>query len=309
MKKNMSKSVIDKVRASRDGHQYHEAWLARRALGLLLPRDGLCGIAVEGLATEDQKGAITDTVEIADATFYFGSVPNFQHAIRIKIAQFKYSIARADTKFHASDAKKTIEKFAKSEAEFLSKPVLQNVADKIYYTIYTNRQISSDLLEAVSALGKGDQPSKNKSRAQYEQLLAIIPLRGDQLKKFAAKISFVGKDSDLQTLEKGNARIIADWSASNDAKARARLGELRQLVRDKAGHKGHRDNIITHVHVLAALDIEEIEDLLPTPQAFVNPGPIVEREQTQTFLDNMNSSGLWLIHAAGGVGKIVLLKA
>lgn len=116
----MADSAIDKVRASRDGHQYHEAWLARRALALLLPRDKLCGIAVEGLSVEDQKGASQATIEIADATFYYGPAPNFRDATHIEIAQFKYSIAKETTNFLALDAAKTLGKFAKSEAAFLS---------------------------------------------------------------------------------------------------------------------------------------------------------------------------------------------
>ncbi len=45
---------INKVRASRDGHEFHEAWAARKALQLVIPIDGLIGIAVEGLAPADQ---------------------------------------------------------------------------------------------------------------------------------------------------------------------------------------------------------------------------------------------------------------
>ena len=32
---------IDSVRASREGHEFHEAWTARKALQLLLPLAGL----------------------------------------------------------------------------------------------------------------------------------------------------------------------------------------------------------------------------------------------------------------------------
>jgi hypothetical protein len=64
---------IDSVRASRDGHhQFHEAWVARCSLGLLLARNNLHAIAVEGLAEEDERGASKAAVEIADATFYYG---------------------------------------------------------------------------------------------------------------------------------------------------------------------------------------------------------------------------------------------
>ncbi|WP_106795716.1 hypothetical protein [Rhizobium sp. H4] len=305
----MAANAIDKVRASRDGHQYHEAWLARRALGLLLPRDKFCGIAVEGLSVEDQKGASQATAEIADATFYYGSAPNFRDATRIEIAQFKYSIAREATKFLAADAVKTVGKFAKTEAAFLSKPPQANWVGKITYSIYTNRPIGPELIEAISALAAGTLPSKKKVRAQYDQLLAVIPLDDEQRRAFAAKVSLLGQGGDLHALEKGNARIITDWSASNDALARARLGELRQLVRNKAGYAGQQNNIITNIDVLAELEIAQESDLLPTPEAFAEPGPIVEREQLQQFLDGLNSSALWLVHAAGGVGKTVFVQS
>lgn len=45
----------DKVRASRDGHEFHENWAARKAIQLIFPKDDLVGIAVEGVSPEDQK--------------------------------------------------------------------------------------------------------------------------------------------------------------------------------------------------------------------------------------------------------------
>jgi len=81
--------VIDTVRASRDGHQFHEAWVARCALALLLPRNGLYAIAVEGLAEEDEEDVSAATVEVADATLYFGNGASFEACSRMEIAQFR----------------------------------------------------------------------------------------------------------------------------------------------------------------------------------------------------------------------------
>lgn len=53
MKKN--RKPVDKTKASRDGHEFHENWAARKALQLLWPKDGLIGIAMEGLHPADQK--------------------------------------------------------------------------------------------------------------------------------------------------------------------------------------------------------------------------------------------------------------
>ena len=53
----------DTVRASREGHSFHDAWTARKAMQLLLPTNELIGIAVEGLSEEDQARASAGTVE------------------------------------------------------------------------------------------------------------------------------------------------------------------------------------------------------------------------------------------------------
>ncbi len=197
-------AIVQSVRASRDGHQYHEAWLARRALGLLLSRDELCGIAVEGLSPEDEKDASGASIEIADATCYFGNAPTFHDASRVEIAQFKYSIAREATNFVCSDAKKTLEKFAKTEADFLSKPDKARVVEKISYTIYTNRPIAPKLVEALSALARGTVPSEKNVRSQYNQLLTAIPLGNEQRLAFAAKVSLIGGGGDSLAVEGGN---------------------------------------------------------------------------------------------------------
>jgi hypothetical protein len=96
VKKTNRPKRVGSVRASKDGHQFHEAWVARRALGLLLPRFDLYGIAVEGLSEEDEEGAPAAAVEIADATFYDGNGKSFECCVRMEVAQFKYSIGKAN---------------------------------------------------------------------------------------------------------------------------------------------------------------------------------------------------------------------
>src|ERR1700724_2224022 len=104
--------AIDKVRASRDGHEFHEAWAARKALQLVMPTNGLVGIAVEGLAPADQVGASAETVEIADLVLYYGTHPTFDGARSVIIVQLKYSRSLQVNPYRASDAKRTIRKFA-----------------------------------------------------------------------------------------------------------------------------------------------------------------------------------------------------
>src|SRR5215510_13890354 len=104
----MTSQLVDSVRASRDGHEIHEAWVARKAMQLLLPNDDLVGIAVEGLAPADQAVASAQTVEIADIVLYYGRNATFKDATTINVVQFKYSISRSHDEFRASDAKKTV---------------------------------------------------------------------------------------------------------------------------------------------------------------------------------------------------------
>ncbi len=111
------RKTFDSVRASRDGHEFHEAWVARKCLGLLLPKDDLVGIAIEGFAHEDQAGVSAEGNEIADAVLYFGRRPAITQARRVVVVQVKYSKAAEVKPFRAADAKKTIGKFARTYRE------------------------------------------------------------------------------------------------------------------------------------------------------------------------------------------------
>jgi hypothetical protein len=300
---------VDKVRASRDGHQFHEAWLARCALGLLLPRNRLYAIAVEGLAQDDEEDVSGATVEIADATFYFGGGASFEACSRMEIAQFKYSIAVQDRPLRVADVRKTLMKFAIAETEFNAQHGEPSVSAKLKYSLNTNRPISDGMLEAVRAAATGEVLGFEDGEAQLDQLRAASPLTGDQLRSFASRITLVGQMQSLRDIERGNAQTIADWSASNDVLASARLGDLRQVVRDKAGSAGQHGNLITAVDVLAALRLTEEADLLPTPQAFPEVGAVVKRAQLAVFVKDIATAPRWIIHAAGGVGKTVFVQS
>ena len=300
---------VDPIGASKDGHQFHEAWLARRSLGLLLSVDRLCGIAVEGLSEDLEEGAPKEAIEIADATFYHGERPTLAKASRIEVTQFKYSVARGTTPLRFSDAKKTLEKFSIAEAGFLKSHGTTATEEKFRYVLFTNRPIAADLKEAMAAARKGSMPTAEGPREQYQQICSAIALKGKALKGFLSRVEFVGESGNLTSVEKGNERIIADWSASNDMMARARIGDLRKVIRDKAGAAGQRHKLVERVDVLAALGLAHEDDLLPTPDAFPAIGEVVERAQLDHFLKGYASSGRWLVYAEGGIGKTVFVQS
>ncbi|MGR3318943.1 MAG: hypothetical protein ACUZ8O_10750 [Candidatus Anammoxibacter sp.] len=246
MAKNLN--TIDNVRASRDGHEFHEAWIARKAIQLLLPTDDLIGIAVEGLEPADHTAASSETVEIADMTLYHGKRPTFKWADKVKIIQVKYSVSNRDDDFRASHAKKTIVKFAASYHYHKQSYDAKEVRDKLEFELITNRPIYPPFEKAIVSIADG-KPLSDEVKKQAEQFKTACGLKGKPLVEFAGKCLITGLAGSLTDTKRDLSRTLVDWSATSDAIARARLGAMRQMVRDRQGgwcrdgqerHKIHR---------------------------------------------------------------------
>ncbi|MBW2643977.1 MAG: transcriptional regulator, partial [Deltaproteobacteria bacterium] len=262
MAKNLNS--IDSVRASRDGHEFHEAWTARKALQLLLPTDNLVGIAVEGLHPADQAAATSETVEIADIVLYYGKRSTFKGADNVKIVQFKYSVSSRDDDFRASHAKKTIVKFAAAYIDHKKRYGAKEVRDKLEFELITNRPIYPAFEQAIASISDG-KPLSSEVKKQAKQFKAACGLDGKPLVEFAGKCLITGLAGSLSDTKRDLSRTLVDWSATSNAVARARLGAMRQMVRDKAGYAGTNRNVIRHTDVLAALDVPDVDELLPCP--------------------------------------------
>ena len=300
---------IDKVRASRDGHQFHEAWAARKALELVLPKDGLVGIAVEGLSPVDQKHASADAVEIADLTLYYGRLAAFDRAKAVVITQFKYSNRLKTVPFRASDAKETIRKFASAYRTHKRKYGVNNVRDKLQFEIITNRPVLAALNAAIKGAAASG-PLTGDAKKQASQLRIASKLKGKELVEFAGKLRITGLAGSVRRNKRDLSRVLADWSIAPDAMARARLGNMRELLSEKVGTAGDGKNVITRTDVLAALELQGPEDLFPCPASFPEVGPVVDRAQlVETAARVPKLSRPLLVHAAGGVGKTVFMQS
>ena len=300
---------IDKVRASRDGHEFHEAWAARKALQLVMPTDGLVGIAVEGLAPVDQADASAETVEIADLVLYYGRRTTFEGARSVVIIQVKYSKSSQSLPFRASDAKKTIHKFAAAFKSYKKKHGTKEVETKLTFELVTNRPIYREFAKAIEELAS-KSPLKGEAKKQATQFRSACRLKGKELAQFAQKVSITGLAGSLRQNKQRLSRVLADWSVAPDAMAQARLGNMRQLLRDKAGLAGERQNVITRTDVLDALELQSPEDLFPCPTSFPEIGKVVEREQLSSVASRIPKLDKpLLIHADGGVGKTVFLQS
>lgn len=299
----------DTVGPSRDGHEFHEAWAARKAMQLLLPRDGLIGIAVEGLSEKDEAHVSQEAVDVADLTLYYGKDANFKVADRVEILQSKYSPMRAETEFRAIDAKKTVAKFAQAYRDHRENYGDAPTSQKLFFALITNRPIYRAFHEAVEGLATDSQMGC-ESLKQANQFKAAAGLAGDELKEFASKFLLSGLSGTLKDTKGDLRKILVDWSATSDATVSARLGDLRNLVRKKAGYEeGHR-KVILQVDVLSALELSEIGDLLPCPASLVDVGEVVAREQLPDAFARIQSLAKpMLIHGAGGIGKTVFLES
>ena len=299
----------DTVGPSRDGHEFHEAWAARKAMQLLLPRDGLIGIAVEGLSEKDESRVSQKAVDVADLTLYYGKDAYFEVADRVEILQSKYSSKRGDKAFRASDAKKTVAKFAQSYRDHLVSYGQAVTRQKLFFELVTNRPIFPEFLKAVEGLASGSQLSGD-SLKQADQFKDAASLAGDELKEFASKFLLGGMSGSLKDTKGDLRKILVDWSAASDAIARARLGDVRNMVRKKAGYDEEGLNVIRQVDVLSALELDDIDALLPCSASLADVGEVVAREQLPEAMARMASLVMpLLVHAEGGVGKTVFLES
>ena len=303
------KPPVDNVRASRDGHEYHEAWTARKALQLLCPDSDLAGIAVEGLSPTDQTHVSAQTVQISDITLYYGGQSSFGKASRVSIAQFKYSVSDKDSEFRASNARKTIEKFSIAYRDYKKKYGARAVHDKLDFQITTNQPIYEALLHAIDGIACR-LPLAGEARKQADQFAVAAGLDGRALAVFASKCKLTGGSGSLGSIKSNLASLLVDWSATGDSLAAARLGQLRNLVREKAGTAGDGRNLITRTDILATLEIGDAKDLLPCEPALVDVGAVLERQQLGDAIALIPVlSAPLLVHAAGGVGKTVFMDS
>ena len=299
---------IDKVRASRDGHEFHEVWVARKAMQLLRPDSELTALGVEGLSPADQARANAPTIEVADLTLYFGGRPTFEQATRTTFVQFKYSIADQEKNFRAFNAKTTLKKFAQTYRDYKNKYGAQAVEEKLEFELITNQPISDALLQAICAIATGRSCSGGVKK-QATQIETASGLTGQSLATFAKKLKIIGRSGSLPRTKNELASLLVNWSAvGSDSIAAARLGKLRELVREKAGYAGTDRNLITRTDILAALQIGDPKDLLPCEPALVDVGKVLERAQLTDALARLeNMSAPLLIHATGGIGKTVFM--
>lgn len=295
------------VRASRDGHTFHERWAARRSLQLIFPRDELFAIAVEGLSTNEASKPGAQAQDVADLVLYYGSGDSFKTCRRLETIQFKYRVGNGSVT--SSYLKKTIQKFADTiigyEKEFSS----ASVNKKLSFAFVTSAAFAPHLWDAIHHLKSGTIPTEPGAKSQYSYLETWCNERKVSPRRLFSMTEFHAATKDLPAQNRLLSRTLVDWSGGADPHARMRLHALVELVREKAGTGGRRNNLIKREDILDALDCEP-EDLFPADARFVDVGTIVPRtalSDARTLIGTARNPVF--IFADGGVGKTVFVQS
>lgn len=297
---------VDKVRASKAGHAFHEAWAARSALELLLPTTDLVAITLEGLDEQDEQFLGADAVEIADLVRYYGGT-NVEEATRVTVVQFKYSIAKAEDEVVASDLASTLAKFAKTDADFRAAHGDDRVLKVVSYEFATNQPVQK-LRKVIAAASAGTQ-EKGDVGKQVATLKKALKEYPHPVADLLQRLELVGSQGSLIESERVVAAKLASWSDTSDPDARLHLFSLRNLIREKAGHGSETDKRIDRIAVLAALGVMHEDQLYPTPAAFPEVEVVIQRQILTELADLARAEGPPLVvHAAGGMGKTVLMS-
>ena len=299
--------TIDKVRASKAGHAFHEAWAARTALELLPPSTDLTAITLEGFDEQDEQNLGTGAVEIADLVRYHGAT-DVARAHRVTVVQFKYSIGSADTAVRAADLASTLTKFAATDAELRATHGDDHVLAVVRYEFATNRPIHENLGKAISAVVAGTQEAGDVAR-QAGQIAEALKDYPHPFADLLRRLELVGSKGSLTEAERAISATLAAWSEPGDPDAEKRLLKLRNLIRIKAGPGSERDKRVDRVAVLAELDVEHEDRLYPTPDTFPEVEVVIQRDVLGDIATLAREVALPLVvHAAGGMGKTVLMQ-
>ena len=304
----MSEEIkIDKVRASRAGHTFHERWAARRALQLIFPSDNLHAIAIEGIPKTEQASMSDEADDIADLILYYGDGDSFETCSKLETLQFKYKTT--DTVATASYLKKTLQKFADTILDYERVCDSETVNDKVIFSFVTNSEFAPHLWDAISCLKTNTVPQEKKALAQFESLKSWCEERHVNANRLFSLTSFQANTEDLDSQNRTLRRTLSNWSSGVDAQARVRLYALCELVREKAGEQGQTNNLLKKEDILDALECEP-EDLFPADTRFLKVEEIIERKALTDFSERLSVSQMPLfIYADGGVGKTVFIQS
>ena len=301
------KAGIDTVRASRDGHTFHERWAARRSLELVFPQDGLFAIALEGLSSNETADPGQEAEDVADLILYYGKGDTFETCTSLQTLQFKYKASsEAVTSYYL---KKTLQKFASTILGYEKTFSEAEVNQKLSFSFVTNAEFSDHLWDAIKSLASGVKTEEKKAKEQFDSLEKWCRECKVDARRLFSLVSFRASTKNLGAQNRLLSKTLSNWSAGVDSHSRVRLHGLIELVREKAGLSGQGNNLIKHEDVLDVLGCDP-EDLFPAETRFIDVGSVVERSVLKSVVSLVKDTSVPVfLFADGGVGKTVFIQS
>ena len=298
--------------ASNAGDDFHELWVARRAISLLSNKDGLEAIAVEGVSPEDRTSSSPEVRAGIDCTLYFGG-RNARDAERVEVVQLKYSTTQPRTKWTVARLTYPQKRRPRSVFFKLAKAWAALASDRpsdraTLATLVTNQPVSDDLLAAIrrAAAEKVVVPRRAPAAdaTPETQLAYASGLSAAKFHEFAKALSIESGAGSRLAFEERVLQEIADWS---DDDAGSVKDSLLRFVRAKA--MPDVGEPITRVSVLVVFGVTDSSGLFPSPSAIeATPSPVSRSGVRDALVRIQSGQQYTCLHGRAGVGKTTALQ-
>lgn len=310
----MAKVDYRAARGSNAGDDFHELWALRQALTLLDQDSNLVQLTVEGLTSEDESGATSDTWDGVDCALYYGDTQTGLIK-RIVIVQLKYSAADSEKTWTVSRlAYSTNKKGDNSVINRLSKafsglkqkyPELA-ASGNIVVQLISNQNISA---RVINALSDNLDPSVI-STSEYESDLATIQSASGlsdsdfEIFKSVFDVSLCGGQSRF-ALEENIIQTISNWI---DDDARSAINDLMMSVRQKMLPEA-KGEIVNRYSILASFGFSDPAALFPCTSSIKEVKQLVSREVSHEIAEKMVIGNQRIcLYGEGGTGKTTVLQ-
>jgi len=301
MTRSSQTNVADLVRFSRDGDQFHYSWAARQCLKLL--SSDLVAVTIEAASSADTANisggdAGTEVIDIAE---YYGS-EDPPEARLVRYLQLKHSTLRAGVSWPPSGLKKTLAGFAKRYVALSATFAPPKTEEHVEFCFVSNRPVDVALMETIADAAAGAAPRHPKLLAK---LRTFTRLKGPRLRAFCKRLRILDKEESYSAQRFRLAEDLRGYLPGDDADAPV---QLKELVTRKATSDFATNPAIRKMDVLRALGVTEVS-LFPAPPRLESSADSIAREQERDLARQiLASSGIAVVHAAGGVGKSIFAQ-
>ncbi|MGW3993208.1 hypothetical protein ACWEF6_06940 [Amycolatopsis sp. NPDC004772] len=291
-------SGVDRLRASRDGDQFHYQWAARQSLKLLRRDSSLVAIAVEGVSAMDTDDP--DGEQVVDLAEYYGS-EDLAEAVRVVYRQLKHSTHRSDKEWGVSGLSGTVEGFAKKFRKIRDE--LPGTEQHTFYEFVTNRPVRDSVVRAIESLASN---SANLTTSRDVRHLRTYAAFGDDRTGERDFFTNFRVDPTAPSLDLLESQLRHAVTGHLPGTSDVHHVLLKEMIARRATSR-ETDNTVRRATVLMALATDETE-LLPAPNLIRAPDALVPTDQVPLIAETIVAAAdePVIVHAAGGVGKSAL---